>query len=300
MTAGAAPVRRLLAGLALIPAALGVTACGGGLTAAAPPAHRSRGIVPVRVVPGPRSLLAAAVPQPNGIMWALAGPASAGLFNVDSTTGKVSGSVSVSAAARSVAESTAGVLGLALGTSKSGALELLDGRTTRLIHTVPLPAPARQVVVGSDGTTFYVLAGWPGSASVTVLNSQTGKVAGTVPVPADTVSVVPDIAQTTLYVLEHTGLVSQVSIASGQIIGKFKVGTDGESAALSPDGSTLYVLKGTSQLSNVAVVDTGTESVRRVLPAPTHCLQLLVSASGNQLFEVVGAPGYGNIQVFPA
>ena len=300
MTAGATPVRRLLAGLALIPAALGVAACGGGLTAGAPPAHRSRGAVPVRVVPGPRSLLAAAAPQPNGIMWALAGPASAGLFNVDSATGKVSGSVSVSAAARSVAESTAGVLGLALGTRKSGALELLDGRTTQLIRTVPLPAPARQVVVGSDGTTFYVLAGWPGSASVTVLNSQTGKVSGTVPVPADTVSVVPDIPQTTLYVLERTGLVSQVSIASGQIMSKFRAGTDGESAALSPDGSTLYVLKGTSQLSNVAVVDTGTESVRRVLPAPAHCLQLLISASGNQLYEVVGAPGYGNIQVFPA
>jgi len=297
VTAGAAPVRRLLAGLVLVPAALGVTACGGGLTAAA---HRSHDIVPVRIVPGPRSLLAAALPQPNGIMWALAGPASAGLFNVDAATGKVSGSVSVSAAARSVAESTAGVIGLALGTRKSGALELLDGRTTRLIETVPLPAPARQVVVGSDGTTFYVLSGWPASASVTVLNSQTGKIAGTVPVPADTVSVVPDVQQATLYVLERTGLVSQVSIASGQIMKKFTVGTDGRSAALSPDGNTLYVLKGTGQQSNVAVVDTSTESVRRVLPAPRHCLQLLISASGNQLYEVVGAPGYGNIQVFPA
>ncbi len=299
MTAGAAPVRRRLAGLALIPATLGVTACG-GLTAAAPPAHQSRGIVPVRIVPGPRRLLAAAMPQSDGIMWALAGPASAGLFHVDSTTGKVSGSVSVSAAARSVAESAAGVLGLALGTSESGALELLDARTTRLIHTIPLPAPARQVVVGSDGTTFYVLAGWPGSASVTVLSSQTGKVTGTVPVPADTVSVVPDIPQNTLYVLERTGLVSRVSVASGQIIEKFRVGTDGEWIALSPDSSTLYVLKGTGQMPNVAVVDTGTDSVRRVLPAPRHCLQLLVSASGDQLYEVVGAPGYGNIQVFPA
>ena len=123
--------------------------------------------------------------------------------------------------------------------------------------------------MGSDGTTFYVLTGWPGSASVTVLNSQTGKVAGTVPVPADTVSVVPDIPQTPLYVLERTGLVSQVSIASGQIIEHVLVGKDGESPALSPDGSTLYVLKGTSQLSNIAVVDTGTQSVRRVLPAPS-------------------------------
>ena len=47
---------------------------------------------------------------------------------------------------------------------------------------------------------------------------------------------------------------------------KFTVGSDGRSAALSPDGNTLYVWKGTGQQSNVAVVDTGTESVRRVLP----------------------------------
>ena len=241
-------------------------------------------------MPGPRSLLAAALPQPNGIMWALACPASAGLFNVDSATGKVSGSVSVSAAARSVAESTAGVVGLALGTRKSGALELLDGRTTRLIQTVPLPAPARQVVVGSDGTTFYVLSGWPASASVTVLNSQTGKIAGTVPVPADTVSVVPDVPQATLYVLERTGLVSQVSIASGQIMRKFTVGTDGKSAALSPDGTTLYVLKGTGQQSNVAVVDTSTESVRRVLPVPRTASSCSSRRAGTSFMRWWGRP----------
>jgi hypothetical protein len=35
-----------------------------------------------------------------------------------------------------------------------------------------------------------------------------------------------------------------------------------------------------------------------VLPAPSHCVELTVSPDGKQLYEVVGAPGYGNIQVF--
>jgi hypothetical protein len=58
------------------------------------------------------------------------------------------------------------------------------------------------------------------------------------------------------------------------------------------------VLKGTGKIFNVAVLDAATESLRRVLPAPSDCLELLVSATGSQLYEVVGAAGYGNIQVF--
>jgi len=47
------------------------------------------------------------------------------------------------------------------------------------------------------------------------------------------------------------------------------------------------------------VVDLATESVRKVLPAPGNCLQVLVSANGNQLYQVVGSASYGNIQVVP-
>jgi DNA-binding beta-propeller fold protein YncE len=206
--------------------------------------------------------------------------------------------VSVSKAARSVAESSSGVIGLGLGTRSSGALELLDGHTGKVLKTVPLPAPARQVVVGSDGTTFYVLTAWASTASVTIVNSQTGAIHGSVPMPSDTASVVPDLQQTSLYALEKTGLVDEIGISGGKIMAKFKVGDQGRSIALNPDGGTLYVLKGTALLANIAVVDVSTESVRRVLPAPSHCRGLLVSASGHQLYEVVGTAGYGNIQVF--
>ena len=84
------------------------------------------------------------------------------------------------------------------------------------------------------------------------------------------------------------------------MLARFSVGDLGRALALSPDGTTLYVLKGTAAVSNIAVVDIATESVRHVLPAPSHCLEVLVSASGSQLYEVVGTAGYGNIQVFSA
>ena len=78
----------------------------------------------------------------------------------------------------------------------------------------------------------------------------------------------------------------------------FRTGDGARSIALSPDGNTLYVLKGPAAAPNVAVVDVATQSVQRVMPAPANCLQILVSANGGELYQMVGTPGYGNIQVF--
>jgi hypothetical protein len=58
------------------------------------------------------------------------------------------------------------------------------------------------------------------------------------------------------------------------------------------------VLKGSSSVANIAVVSVSTESIRHVLPAPRGCRQVLVSADGRQLYDVVGTASYGNIQVF--
>jgi DNA-binding beta-propeller fold protein YncE len=293
-------VRRVLGVLALLSAGLVLAACGRGGTQSS--ARDAAAVVtrPERILAAPKSLLAAAQPQPDGTIWALAGTPSTGLFELDASTGKVLSSVSVSKAARSVAETSSGVIGVALGTDRAGALELLNGRTRKVIQTVLLPAPARQVVVGSNGTTFYVLNGWAGSASVTIVSSRNGKVQGSVPVPVDAVSMTPDIQGTALYVLQKTGLVDVIGISGGKISAQFKVGPDGEALALSPDNSTLYVLKGTSAVSNVAVVTLSTESVHRVLSAPSHCLELLLSPSGRQLYDVVGAASFGNIQIFAA
>jgi DNA-binding beta-propeller fold protein YncE len=285
--------------MAVLVAVVALSACS---TSAGPTRlATSAGIRPESIVPAPKSILAAAEPEPNGVMWALAGSAaSRGLFEFDLPGGQVVGTVSVSNAAKAVAQSLTGTIGLALATGNTGALELLDGSTAKVIRTVPLAAPARGVVIGSDDITFYVLTGGASDSSVAVVDSRDGRVRATIPVPRDVVSVAADVQQTTLYVLQGNGRVSEISVADGKVMASFVAGDSGRSLALSPDGTTLYVLKGTDAMVNVAVVDVATESVRRVLPAPSHCLELLTSASGGQLYEVVGTAGYGNIQVFAA
>lgn len=265
-----------------------------------PPAASTASTGPERIVAAPKNLRSAAEPQPNGTIWTLAGDtATRALFEFSLTGGQDPiGAKPVSNAAQSIAESLTGVIGVALGTRKSGALELLDGSTGTVSRTIPLGAPARQVVVGSDGTTFYVLDGTAASASVTIVNSANGHTLGTVPVPLDTVSVAPDLQQATIYALQPTGVVSQIEVAGGRIMTSFMTGDNARSFALSPDGGTLYVLKGPAATPNVAVVDVATQSVHRVMPAPANCLQILVSANGSELYQMVGAPGYGNIQVF--
>ena len=188
-------------------------------------------------------------------------------------TGRLTGSVSVSDAARSVAETTTGIIGVALGTSRTGALELFSS-TGKPRRTVPLPAPARQVVVGSDGTTFYVLSGTATTSSVTIVGSRGGRILGSVPMPSDAVAVVPDVPQTDMYALERNGLVDEIDVTGGKVVAKFKAGSKGDtgqSITLSPDGNTLYVLKNAGAVSNIAEVDTRTEAVRKPCRAESLC-----------------------------
>ena len=125
-----------------------------------------------------------------------------------------------------------------------------------------------------------------------------GKIIGTVPAPKDTVSIAVDQPHQLLYALQRNGVVDEIGLTNGSIQSTFTVDDPGESIAVSPDGSRLYVLKGTSSVSNIAVIDAATGGTLRVLPAPSHCVQLQVSPTGQRLYEVVGSPAYGNIQVF--
>jgi DNA-binding beta-propeller fold protein YncE len=261
----------------------------------------SAGTRPEQIVPVAKSVLAAAEPQPNGTMWALAGSTvRRQLIEFELPGGQAVGRIPVSNAAQAVAQSLTGTIGLALAARNTGALELLDGATGKITRIVRLTAPARAVAIGSDGTTFYVLTAAAAHSRVAIVDSRDGRVRGTIPLPTGAISLVPDVQQTTLYVLQRSGRVSEISIAGGKVMASFVVGDSGQSLAISPDGSTLYALKGTAATANVAVVDVATESVRRALPAPSHCLEVLTSASGSQLYEVVGTAGYGNIQIFAA
>jgi DNA-binding beta-propeller fold protein YncE len=272
-----------------------LSACTGGGKAPAALSQGTRNLLPQRIIPAPRALLAATGPQADGTLWAVAGSSSVGLFKFSSASGLQTASVSVSAAARSVAHNPAGVVAIALGGQTSGSLELLSNSGTRK-KTIPLPAPARQVVSASSGSSFYVLTEWPDSASISTV-SPAGRRLGTIPAPAGSVSIAADPQQQLIYVVQHNGVVDVIGLGHGNIESSMTVDGAGVSAAISPDGSRLYVLKATSGGSNIAVIDTATEGVVKVLPAPSHCLQLAVAPDGRHLYETVGTPGYGNIQV---
>ena len=176
-------------------------------------------MVPQRILRAPASLVSATQPQPNGSIWMLAGTSSMGLFQMDSSTGHLTGSVSVSGAARSVAETSTGVIGLALGTCRTGALELLSS-TGKVTKTIPLPRPP---ATSSSARRHHVLRAerTANTASVTIVNSRGRRVQGTVPMPSDTVSVAPDVRGTSLYALQPDGQVSQIAIAGGKVVAEF-------------------------------------------------------------------------------
>jgi DNA-binding beta-propeller fold protein YncE len=277
-----------------------ITACGASSTPpSSAPVIKASHAKPRFIIPTPADTLDGTYPEPNGSMWVLAGsPASHGIYTVDLSTKKLTGSVSVSNDAKTVAESPTGILALGLATATTGAVEFLNGSTGAPLKTVPVSGPVVSIAAGDDGVTFYVLNGNTQAKTVAILNAQTGKLDGTIAAPADAVGVVPAPNEESVFVLEPNGVVSQIATTGGHILTQFPIGNSGLALALSPNGQTLYALKGQGSVENVAVVNVAKESVTRVLPAPADTEAITLSPDGQILYDIVGAPGLGNIQGF--
>lgn len=270
-------------------------------TKSSSPALKASRAKPTEIIPTPSNTLGGTAPEPNGTMWVVAGsPSSHGIYQVDLSRKKISGSVSVSNNATTIAESSTGLLALGISTATSGALEFLNGSSGALLTTVPVSGPVVSLAAGDDGVTFYALNGTNSAKSVAIINGQTDKVESTIPAPSDAVSVVPAPNENSVYVLEPNGVVSQLTTAGGHISTQFPIGHSGRALAIGPNGNTLYVLKGQGTVRNVAVVNLATESVKEVLPAPGNTQNIVLSPNGQSLYDVVGAPGVGNVQVFAA
>ena len=296
--------RGALGSVLVLGAGLGASACAGSSAGArhaggAGRGARAAGIV-AAVLAAPKEVLAAADPEPDGLMWVLSGSARAKtLTSIDLSSGKVLASLGVSRAAGSLAASSTGLLAVGLATATAGAVELLNVTTGAEQGFVPVGAPVRSLAFGADGTTLYVLDGDAASTSVTVVDSVSDRILATFGQPHDAVGIVADPSQRSVWTLDRSGVVEQTSTSTGRPTSVFPTGGPGLAITESPSGGLLYVLEGGSSVSRIAVVSTAKDSVERVLPAAARSVGLAVSPSGGMLYDLVGAPGYGNIQEIP-
>lgn len=281
----------------LVVLGLVLSACGGGSASPKRPGTHKTALT---VLPAPRELIAAASPQANGSLWTLSGSSKVKtLSHIDLSDGKVIKSVGVSSSASSIAQSTTGVLALGLGTSTTGAVELLNATTGVLENSLAVGAPVVALAFGNDGVTLYVLDANANSTSVTVVNTTSDKILTSFGEPHDAIGLIPDPSQSSIWTIDRSGVVEQTSLASGKPIAEFPVRDPGLAIAMSPSGGWLYVLKSMPQGSNVAVIVTSTESITKVLPAAANSIALAISQDGRTLYDFVGTANYGNIQKIP-
>ena len=67
---------------------------------------------------------------------------------------------------------------------------------------------------------------------------------------------------------------------------------------LSSDGTRLYVMKSSPVACNVGVIDTTMQAEIAALPAPANCVDVQISGDDRFIYDLVGTPVLGNIQVF--
>lgn len=274
-----------------------LSACGSGGSATAKHTDIQR-VSHVHALAAPAGLVAGAAPQPDGLAWVLSAKRKIRTIGqIDLTNGKQTQAVGASAGASTVAQSSTGVVALGLATARTGAVQLLNASTGVLENTVAVGAPVGDVAFGDDGTTLYALNGTAKSRSVTVINTTTQKIVTSTGLPSDARAIVPNPSQNAIWSIQRSGAVQETSLTNHKPIESFSVGDPGISIALSPNGRLLYVLKRVGSGANIAVIDTASQSIKRLLPAARGSVGLSISADGRRLYDFVGTSRYGNIQV---
>jgi hypothetical protein len=281
----------------LLVSALAIAGCGSGGTPSAH--HHSSGQTkPLEVVPGPAGLRSSGPPQPNGMVWVLAGtPRDRTVNEVNLSSKAQQQAVGVSSDATAVTQSSTGLIALGLATNKTGAVELLSGSAGAVDATVPVSDPVMGLAFGDDGTTLYVLEGAAQVRAVAIVDTLTRKLERTIGLPGDAVAIVPTPGQKAIWSVQRSGVVQETSLTCDKPITEFGTGGPGIAVALSPNGKTLYVLEGTRAMANIAVISTTTEVQKEALPAASDSVGLGISLDGSQLYDPAGTATYGNIQI---
>jgi DNA-binding beta-propeller fold protein YncE len=232
-------------------------------------------------------------------MWVLAqSSGSKTIQSISLVDHKAAPIVPVGSDADALAQASSGLLAVGNGLGPSGSVEFRNGSTGVPVSTVPVAGPVSSLATGEDGVTFYALTTVQGARSVSVIDANNDTVTKTIPVASDSIAAVPDPLQKELFVLGTSGHVTTVDVASERPIAQFAVGPAPIQMALSTDGTRLYVLKVGRASCNVAVIDTTTQGQIAAMPAPANCVDIENSADDRFLYDVVGTPALGNIQVF--
>lgn len=271
-------------------------ACGGSTR----PPHKARPASVTRIVPLPAGTIGAGLVQANGTVWVLAGSSTSRILSqVDLSDAKVVTTVPVSGDVSAVAQSVQGTLVDGTSSGSAGAVEWRDPTTGAVVRTVPVGGPVRALAFSAGGSTLDVLEGSGTVVSLAVLEAASGAQSTVVGMPPSAVAVAPVPHQPLVWSVQASKSVQQTSIAANRALQNFAIDLPGIAVATSPDGATLYVLKGTGTVDNIAVVDTRSGLVTKVLPAAAGSVALSVSTDGLTLYDTVGTPSIGNIQLIP-
>ena len=256
---------------------------------------------PITTTAAPAGLVSATAPTTSGELWVLVNKTTAANVQLMNTKSATPLAVyPVSNAATSIASNGSTLLAVAQATARTGAVSFYDSSNFKSAGTVALPGPATEVVAGPIAQTFYALVSVNGVDSVDVLNASTHRITLSDPLPASTDSMAVSPDGSTLYALQGNGTVSFINLANGKVTQSFGTSNGARQLAISPDGTKLFELKGSHSDNNVGVLNIATEAQLYVLPAPANCVQVTVDPSGSLLYDFVGTPQYGNIQVFNA
>jgi len=287
----------------LIALGLVVVLVGAGAAAAVTLSKKSNSaaaVKPLSITAAPTGMIGGTAPTPTGDLFVLVnsnGKANVQLLNPTSKTPL--STFPVSNAATGIASNGSSTIAISQGNLNTGSVAFYTAVSHKLFNTVPLPGPAIGMQSGPNPSLFYALVQVNNNDSLAVVSPSSRQVQTSIPMPAGTTSFGVSADGSTIYALQGNGTVSLIGLTSGKVQSAFSVGSGARSLALSQDNSRIYVLKGSPVNDNVSVVDVAKQSVKYVLPAPAYAVQIQVAPNNTELYDIVGNPSFGNIQIFP-
>ena len=162
--------------------------------------------------------------------------------------------------------------------SWSNSVSVLEGRSLRVITTIPTGLRPVAVTVGKDHRVYVVNSD---SDNVTIIDGQTLRVLGVVPVGLLAAGIAVHPATGGLYV-PCASTNSVFVIDGGRVVTEIPVGLHPSEAALSEDGSQLFVLNYVS--GDLSVVSTADNSLIRTVPVGQLAQGLAIAPGTRQLY----------------